>query len=301
MWQILPLAVAALQTANLAALDAWHERTASKLADALALVPCSFSDDSSVRSWEAPSQSSSVDWCSALSLSGPDGFSSRSITVWNAPSVEVPHLYLRLGVEAERVELEIDFRHRLASGYESKLPDGTYPPPSTREEFAAASVRASYDEKFFTVDARRWRDGVALLEGAAPAESPFNSALVEGRRQFGGPTMEPCFGPLQLSLQLPLAHLDAAAVACDEAAERWIAWMAGADEASWVNNRRIYDRDCLVRLAVLRANAAALGARLGAEDGLRIALADAGPQDMMGHNLMQEQGGFGSDPDEGRD
>ncbi len=113
--------------------------------------------------------------------------------------------------------------------------------------------------------------------------------------------MEPCFGPLQLSLQLPLAHLDAAAVACDEAAERWIAWMAGADEASWVNNRRIYDRDCLVRLAVLRANAAALGARLGAEDGLRIALADAGPQDMMGHNLMQEQGGFGSDPDEGRD
>ncbi len=72
-------------------------------------------------------------------------------------------------------------------------------------------------------------------------------------------------------------------------------------QASWINNRRIYDRDCLVRLAMVQANTDALATRLGASEGRELALAEAGPQDMMGHNMMQEQGGFGSDPDEGRD
>jgi len=52
---------------------------------------------------------------------------------------------------------------------------------------------------------------------------------------------------------------------------------------------------------MVQANTDALAARLGATEGRELALAEAGPQDMMGHNMMQEQGGFGSDPDEGRD
>ena len=308
-----------LDESGLCAIDAWHARATEAL---VAKLPVKARRDGSldlsppmeatVRAWEPTSQSERVAWCSALSLSTAT-YASRSITVWNAPSVEVPHLFLRLGVSTggdaseapspPTLELEIDYRHRLAAGYEGVQPDGGYPEPTSREEFAQASVRRMYDETFFTAEARQWWEAVHQADGAKPLRTPLTDAIVEGRRQFGGSSNEPCSGPLRVSLQFPLsdAAIEAAAEACEAAAARWLGWMAEAPDASWINNRRIYDRDCLVRLGVLRSHAAALAVRLGSEEGMEVALVDAGPQDMMGHNLMQEQGGFGSDPDEGRD
>ena len=111
-------------------------------------------------------------------------------------------------------------------------------------------------------------------------------------------------GPLQVSVRLPLteAGVAAAANACAAAADAWLGWLAEAEPASWMANRMIYDRDCMVRQLLRGASARGLEAYgLAADDAAALAAAHAGRLDMMGHNLMQEQGGFGSDPDEGRD
>ena len=67
-----------------------------------------------------------------------------------------------------------------------------------------------------------------------------------------------------------------------------------------MRNRMMFDRDCQVRQLVASTTARALEDRYG-EAGRALATADAGRLDMMGHNMMQEQTGFGSDESEGRD
>ena len=67
-----------------------------------------------------------------------------------------------------------------------------------------------------------------------------------------------------------------------------------------MRNRMMFDRDCQVRQLVASTTARALEDRYG-EAGRALATADAGRLDMMGHNMMQEQKGFGSDESEGRD
>ena len=59
-----------------------------------------------IRSYEPPSASSRVAWCSSLSLSGPDT-QTYSIAVWNAPTTEVPHFWVAMGVRDGEISLEV--------------------------------------------------------------------------------------------------------------------------------------------------------------------------------------------------
>jgi hypothetical protein len=298
-----PPSAARLRAAT--SISEWHEAACQRLASDLNLLP-DFNElqTGNVVAWVPERQSSRVACCTALSLdAGTEHW--HHISVWNAPTVEVPHLFLRLDVaEEEKLHLEIDFRHRLAAGYERQQADGSFPCPESRDEFAQAGTRDAYDSAFFTEEAREWRESVCAIDGAQTEPASSSGAVVEGRRQFAENLQEePCSGPLLISLSLPLTDtaVAAATAACEHAEARWREWMATAVDATWINNRRVYDRDCLVRTSVLRARTSTFVERLGEESGRALALADAGRQDMMGHNLMQEQGGFGSDPDEGRD
>lgn len=288
-----------------------HASVLRSLAGALSLSPVDFADRygcadideaglrGGVRSFEAAQ--AKVAWCSSLALESADGlFFQRSVQVWNAPSIAVPHYHASLRASDGGIRLSLDFRPRLNAGYERQGADGAIPEPGSREEFAQAGVRAEYDAAFFDADAREWH---AALRGAAGAEpaSP-REAEVAGRRQFGS-TAGVSYGPLRLELTLPLTEAAAAvaARAAEESAARWLRWMGGAGEAAWMANRMMYDRDCQVRHAVYRAEAAELEARCGAPLGLRVAAANAGRQDMVGHNTLGLGMGHGYDDSDGRD
>ena len=235
-----------------------------------------------------------------------------AITVWNSPADEVPHLYLRLAVfddaddaDDASLQVELDFRPRLNAGYQlAAADDGSFPPPASREEFAMSSLRARYDAAFFD-EIRTWIRQVRASDGAKEVASTFDAPL-QGRRQFGGAQAKDgagmLAGPLLVCQSLPLneASVDAATSAVARAASFWLGWKAHASPASWMNHRMQYDRDCQIRQTVSLASGQAMRARFGAA-GLALAQDADGRLDMAGHNLMQEQGGFGSDPDEGRD
>lgn len=256
----------------------------------------------SVQSFEAPQ--SKVAWCSSLTLLGDKGgdrdFSARSIQVWNAPAISVPHYHALVGTSSGGINLSIDFRPRLNAGYERQAPDGSFPEPLSREEFAQAGVRAAYDANFFDADARRWHAALRATVGAELV--PPREVNVEGRRQFGG-SAGVSYGPLRLELRLPLTEAAAAvaASAVEESAARWLRWMAAASEAAWMANRMMYDRDCQVRHAVYRTQAAELEGVCGVELALRVAAANAGRQDMVGHNTLGLGMGHGYDDSDGRD
>lgn len=255
-----------------------------------------------IASFEAPKQN--VAWCSHLSLSGgppSNELFSSTIAVWNTPSVETPHFYSRLGISNSEIQLEIDFRHRLNAGYEAVQDCGTFLPPTSREEFAQASLRSTYDAAYFTSEARAWRSALLSTEGARPAPASSAGVRIEGRRQFGA-AGSAVAGPLLVSLTLPLSDfgVETAVAASDSAAGLWLDWCSKAETASWMSQRMLYDRDCQVRQLCVQAAAEAYAERFGA-DGRALAIAEAGRLDMMGHNMMQENKGFGSDPDEGRD
>ena len=240
--------------------------------------------------FEAPE--SDVAWASAM----VDETAGGELVAWNGPSIEAPHLYARLAAVDEAYEVEIDFRNRLDAGYE---PSGVYEPPASRAAFSQAALRAEYDAAFFDDEARSWRDGVRAA-AAADAPSPWAALLVEGRRQYGGDNTGAIGGPLALCVRFPRddAGAKAAADACASAADRYLGWVRNPKRASWMRTRLIYDRDCLVRQYLARAQIARLTEMHGAGGGAMAAHA-AGRLDMMGHNMMQESTGFGSKGDDG--
>lgn len=256
-----------------------------------------------VRGFEAADRA--VAWCAATVVDGGDGTGSTTVAAWNAPTVDAPHFYARAAVEADAIVVEVDFRSRLDAGYDSAVEasgGGAYPEPDSRGAFARKALRSEYDGAYFDAGARAERGAVLASAGADIRPSPYDGLRVEGRRQYGGDDAGMAQGPLALSIALPrdATGAEAAAGAIDAAAARWLGWMADPPDATWMRTRLVYDRDCLVRQALAARASADLGARYGAA-GRDLAAAEAGRLDMMGHNMMQENTGFGDDNDEGRD
>ena len=152
-----------------------------------------------------------VSWCSALNMVGA-GQSLSALTCWNTPVIEVPHLFSSVGATASAIELTIDFRPRADAGYDTALPDGSFPEPTDRNMFMQGSLRKDFAAAYFTPEAEAWCAGLKAAAGASV-------------RQRSIPTG--CAGPLLLELSFPLtdASLAAAAAACDGAVALWLGWM----------------------------------------------------------------------------
>lgn len=299
-----PLGTAALQLGALAnAAGAAHIAVHQRIASALALEPSNYANTLGLDSFTTESglsgtiagytsDNKGVAWASDVVVEG-DGEYHSSLAIWNGPRVEVPHLFLQLDVsERGGVELEVDFRPRLNAGYELVRADGSFAEPTSRAAFAMSELRVLYDERYFTDEARAWCAGVAATPGASSRPSMSAHAAIQGRRQFGGETAEDgggqVAGPLLVSTRLPLdeSSLEACAAAYANAANRWLGWMASAEDASWVKNRMIFDRDCQVRQLLHAASGRAMRQRFG-EQGPALAAAAAGRLDMAGHNFLQ--------------
>ena len=241
-------------------------------------------------------------WCSATSII--DGTAtSWELEAWNGPSVEAPHFYASLEDDGAHIEVEVDFRPRLDAGYDLAVeatPEREYPAPTSRAAFSQKALRVDYDELFFSDEARAWR--AEKVENAEPVTPRWATLVVEGRRQYGDDDAGAVGGPLALRARYPRDDEGAsrAIKACDEAADRYIAWMTDPAEASWMRTRLIFARDSQVRQAVASKRVSLLGERFGAV-GRDLAKAMNGRLDMQGHNMMQEQVAFGDDADDGRD
>jgi len=238
-------------------------------------------------------------WCAATSIDAAT--SSWELEAWNGPSVEAPHLYASLEADGENIEVEVDFRPRLDAGYDLEVEataDRVYPAPTSRAAFSQKALRVDYDELFFSDEARAWR--ATKLVDAESVTPRWATLVVEGRRQYGDDDAGAVGGPLALRARYPRDAVEAAVAVCDEAADRYVAWMTDPAEASWMRTRLIFARDSQVRQAVAAKRVSILGERFGAA-GRDLAKAMNGRLDMQGHNMMQEQVAFGDDADDGRD
>ena len=238
-------------------------------------------------------------WCAACSIDGTS--TSWELEAWNGPSVEAPHFYASLEDDGDNIEVEVDFRPRLDAGYDLDVEataDRVYPAPTSRAAFSQKALRVDYDELFFSDEARAWR--AEKVENAEAVTPRWATLVVEGRRQYGDEDAGAVGGPLALRARYPRDAVEAAVAVCDEAADRYIAWMTDPAEASWMRTRLIFARDSQVRQAVAAKRVSILGERFGAV-GRDLAKAMNGRLDMQGHNMMQEQVAFGDDADDGRD
>jgi len=204
-----------------------------------------------------------VTWCSALEVGSPE-LQLLTLTCWNTPQVDVPHLHTSVGVTPAGLEVTIDYRPRADAAYDSVLPDGSYPEPTSREMFMQGSIRTDFAERFFTPEAVAWPDATR----ATPSAS-------------GVPTPAWYSGPLLVEITLPLTDggVEAAAAACSAATERWVAWMGEAERLDQRKTMSTFAHDTKVRAAVTAHTAAQL-ARFFGDAGVEIAAEDAGPTDL---------------------
>ena len=217
-------------------------------------------------------------WCAATSIDA----TSWELEAWNGPSVEAPHLYASLEDDGEHIEVEVDFRPRLDAGYDLEVeatPEREYPAPTSRAAFSQKALRVDYDELFFSDEARAWR--ATKLVDAESVTPRWATLVVEGRRQYGDDDAGAVGGPLALRARYPRDAVERAIAVCDEAADRYVAWMTDPAEASWMRTRLIFARDSQVRQAVAAKRVSLLGERFGAA-GRDLAKAMNGRLDMQG-------------------
>ena len=219
-------------------------------------------------------------WCAATSIDAAT--TSWELEAWNGPSVEAPHFYASLEDDGDAIEVEVDFRPRLDAGYDLEVEataDRVYPAPTSRAAFSQKALRVDYDELFFSDEARAWR--ATKLVDAESVTPRWATLVVEGRRQYGDEDAGAVGGPLALRARYPRDAVEAAVAVCDEAADRYIAWMTDPAEASWMRTRLIFARDSQVRQAVASKRVSLLGERFGAV-GRDLAKAMNGRLDMQG-------------------
>jgi len=218
----------------------------------------------SMASYEAPGPAN-IAWVSDMKIEGPT--SVASLTVWCAPLKDVPHLVCRTTATDAGVDVFIDFRPRAAVGYDTALPDGSFPEPDSREAFMAKGERADLEKRFF--------GGLRELAAGAGGEPAPARGLPELETNVAGPCI--------IDARLPA---DAASVAratelCTAAVDAWLPW-TGDDTHDLKPGMQVtstYARDTKLRSNNYGILMDYYSSLFGAEDGANIAAGDAGPLD----------------------
>jgi hypothetical protein len=196
-----------------------------------------------------------------------------SLTVFNGPLTDVPHLLSRCIVNDDNtMSFALDFRPRANGAYEMKDAAGNYPGPHIlgREAFTYSGNRKEYEGKF----------------GTPEVEAFFQSALAS----FEGAVVDPNLnefeqltsGPLLLKVTMSLTDGNVAAVAAvrEKAADYWLTWALEDVHAhrpgAPINSQYVYDTKYRQNAyaALLPIYNAAFGA-----DGASLTAAESGPLD----------------------
>jgi hypothetical protein len=205
-----------------------------------------------------------------------------SLTIFNGPLTDVPHLLSRCCVinnnngNMTMMRLDVDFRPRAYGAYDLVKPDGTYPGPDElgRKAFEYSGARLDFDKKFGNDEVKAFLDAArATFEGAVATDAQLTKLDV-----LTG-------SPLALSLVMPITNANIAAVATvrEQAAAAWLRWTQ--DDGGRHNHRpgapinTQYVYDAKFRQNAYSALLPLYTSLFGADDGRRLAAAESGPLD----------------------
>lgn len=217
-----------------------------------------------ITAYEAPGKDN-VAWCSALNIGGPS-ICVSSLTTWCGPLYEVPHLCTRTVVTDSQVELFIDFRPRAYAAYETRLDDGSYGEPNSREWFGYKGARDGFGALFFTPEAEAW--AAALKTQGSPKPKATGDDLLYR-------------GPLAIDISLPATDESVAlcAKASTEAVDMWINWCETTEPLpAGMKVTSTYAYDTKMRAQMFGVLVSIYENLFGAQ-GRSLAAADAGPLD----------------------
>jgi hypothetical protein len=197
-----------------------------------------------------------------------------SLTIFNGPLTNIPHLVSRCTVVGDQLQLKLDFRPRCYGAYEMRRDDGTYPGPEEfgRKSFEYSGARKEFDTKFGNNEVQEFiKSSLASFDGATDYDpNPSEFDLLTR-------------GPLFTSVTMPNTDANVAAVvaAREKAADFLLSWAMDDQHehrpGAPVNTQYVYDTK-------FKQNA--YGALLGeyqeiygTEDGQKLAVGESGPLD----------------------
>ncbi|KAL3904132.1 MAG: hypothetical protein SGARI_005059, partial [Bacillariaceae sp.] len=116
---------------------------------------------------EAPGANGNVAWLANTEVQDK----LASLTIFNGPLTDVPHLLSQVSVTSDgsKLRFTLDFRPRAYGAYEKRNADGTYPGPDElgREAFTYSGNRKDFDTKFGNPEVSGFVAGIpASLEAA---------------------------------------------------------------------------------------------------------------------------------------
>lgn len=198
-----------------------------------------------------------------------------SLTIFNGPLTDVPHLLSRVAVTKDKLlQFTLDFRPRAYGAYELRDASGNYPGPDVlgRKAFEYSGARNDFDSKFGTEEVKAFMETTMNSFQGATVDTSIESELELLTR-----------GPLCMCVTMPCTDTNVAAIANarSQAASYWLSWATdGSHEhrpGAPVNTQYVYD-------SKYKQNA--YGALLpiytelfGAEEGAKLAAAESGPLD----------------------
>jgi len=194
-----------------------------------------------------------------------------SLTIFNGPLTDVPHVLSRCSFKDNTLQLAIDIRPRAYGAYELQDPaTGAYPGPEElgRKAFEYSGARNDFFTKFGTDAVKALLDS-NQFEGATVVP-PTELELLTG-------------GPLALNVQMPAtdANVQKVSAVRTAIAEAWLQWNGEPNHehrpGAPVNTQYVYDSK--FRQNCYSAVLPHYQQLFGAADGATLAAAESGPLD----------------------
>ena len=127
---------------------------------------------------DAPGNSN-IAWLSSLNIAN----TLSSLTIFNGPLTDVPHLMSRCIVNPDNtLTFALDFRPRAYGAYEMKDAAGNYPGPETlgREAFTYSGNRKDFETKFGTPEVEQFMQATASALQGTPIPASELDLLIQG-------------------------------------------------------------------------------------------------------------------------
>jgi len=216
--------------------------------------------------FDAPGPSN-IAWMSSLCVASKIS----SLTIFNGPLTDVPHLTSRCAILDGSIKFFLDFRPRSYGAYETVRPDGTYPGPEElgRQAFEYSGARKQFETNFGTPEVSGFLSSLS-----------FESAVPNGvSSEFDTLTR----GPLAIDVSMPATELNLNTIlmAREKAAAIWLNWVLdgshGHRPGAPVNTQYVYDSK--YKQNAYSALLPIYSDWFGPTDGPKLAAADSGPLD----------------------
>ncbi len=196
-----------VSSADITALQASQSHTVAKIKSSIPDLAAKLSSSGEftiagnpvkLDTYDAPGPAN-IAWMSDLSI---DSIMS-SLTIYNGPLTNVPHLISRCAIDpnnANKLHFFMDFRPRAYGAYDLRDANGNYPGPDTlgRKAFEYSGARKEFESKFGTEDvAKFYEDIKSQLDGAVEKPGLGDESLTELEKVTRGPLALDVIMPLR--------------------------------------------------------------------------------------------------------